>query len=885
MAILLKALLEISAMASLMIVMVIAIRRSMSKRVDPLIMLLLWTMVLVRLCLPVIFASPIHISDLVPKASSIQGTIGELSSVYEPLLDPSDKAPKDMLGNRQSYQAKQSETPSSPLGKAKPLATESHKKPVKNNLSIWEAMTILWAMGIISILFIAIREMILFRRKLLFCKPIVGRQIIKMVEEHKEDAGIKRKVTLLECDFVQSPVVFGYIKPNILLPTAFAREMNWDRLNSILLHEICHIKRHDLFLNYIWLLAKAVHWFNPLVWIAYRLYQDDVEIYCDQMVVNRLSEGNRLTYSESLIEAVRFSRQKGTSLPSAATSLYGSRSKLKERIVRLVKPQKKSRTSACISMLLSIVMLIMGFTTACQKTPNNPIVIGKDGEKLEEMIKSNSGKKHGQTGDTLVTEYALSFQGADKNVTIIIDADVVIPSEKMPVVKVEPYKIPMDQVKAMAEVLFQGNTAYETQIVMTKGELEEKILEFKREISNEEALLERYHSNEETVKNIKDNYEQRIAEYERLHAVAPETHTPKETDWTFHPATYYRDKVEVEGDLAMYENSDQTDTAFQATSIIEGYRGAIQVSHDDIFGGFVFGMGSHASGDFGWWSSEDNKPMDMSREEAIAMVDDALVKMGISHMELFKCTAYGEPELNDNAFSGEEDALKAAASGDSAPIREPVEGENVYSYSMTFVPTYEGIAVRDMSPFHNSGSEHGINHFYENISVNVSNEMITYFNWSNPMEQVEEENDDVATISFKEATEIFEKQMAIEYTIGKLTRSDMEDSDFESFADDEENKVYYEALKGAYGEYEEYLAQIESGDIHITDIELKLMRIRIEDRPGEYRMVPAWIFLGYEELHFKDGKSKLQEPEPGHLYPYAVINAIDGSVINIAEGY
>ena len=53
----------------------------------------------------------------------------------------------------------------------------------------------------------------------------------------------------------------------------------------------------------------------------------------------------------------------------------------------------------------------------------------------------------------------------------------------------------------------------------------------------------------------------------------------------------------------------------------------------------------------------------------------------------------------------------------------------------------------------------------------------------------------------------------------------------------------------------------------------------------EYRMVPAWIFLGYEELHFKDGKSKIQEPEPGQLYPYAVINALDGSIINIAEGY
>jgi hypothetical protein len=127
--------------------------------------------------------------------------------------------------------------------------------------------------------------------------------------------------------------------------------------------------------------------------------------------------------------------------------------------------------------------------------------------------------------------------------------------------------------------------------------------------------------------------------------------------------------------------------------------------------------------------------------------------------------------------------------------------------------------------------------------------------------------------------------MGIEYTIEKLTRYGMEDSDYEAYADDEVNRAYYEAHKGAHEEYQEYLSQIESGDIHITDIELKLMRIRIKDRPGQYRMVPAWIFMGHKEIHFKNGESKVQEPVPGVFFPYAVINAIDGSVINISEGY
>ncbi|NMA95589.1 MAG: hypothetical protein GX974_06075 [Clostridiales bacterium] len=169
--------------------------------------------------------------------------------------------------------------------------------------------------------------------------------------------------------------------------------------------------------------------------------------------------------------------------------------------------------------------------------------------------------------------------------------------------------------------------------------------------------------------------------------------------------------------------------------------------------------------------------------------------------------------------------------------------------------------------------------------VNVNNGTITYLSWGTPMEKVELENDNVAIIEFKEAVELFKKQMGLEYTLEKLTRTGMEDNNYEKFADDEENKAYYEDMKGIYEENKEYLETIESGQIHITDIELKLMRIKIQNRPGEYRMVPAWMFFGHEELHFKDGESKIQEPERGQLYPYAIINALDGSIIDISEGY
>ena len=377
---LLKGVLRISAMASVMILIVIAMRRGMSKRLNPKVMVFLWLMVLIRLCLPITFQSPIHISELIPEPSIVQEAEKYLPSTSKLSGNIVLQTPRNARKPSTPLE-ENSKTPPASLGVTKESNVE-RAKGVTNPISIWSLMTALWIAGIVAILTMAIREAILFKRKLLLCRPIEDMEILQMVEEHLKDYDIDRQVSVLKCNYVQSPGVFGYIKPQILLPDRFTGDMDKGKLNSILLHEICHIERHDLLINYIWLVAKAVHWFNPLVWIAYRLYQDDIELCRDQMVASRVSEDERLEYSASLIEAARFSNQNRDRAPSIATSFYKNTSKLKERVIRLVKPQKKSRGLAMTSMVLAMLMFIMCFTTACKPTPEGPVVVGKDGEKL-----------------------------------------------------------------------------------------------------------------------------------------------------------------------------------------------------------------------------------------------------------------------------------------------------------------------------------------------------------------------------------------------------------------------------------------------------------------------------------------------------------------------
>src|SRR5690606_8191191 len=75
---------------------------------------------------------------------------------------------------------------------------------------------------------------------------------------------------LRETALVESPAVFGLFRPCLLLPHGFAERLEPHEIRHVLLHEAAHLKRRDLVVNWLMALAQAIHWFNPLVWLAFR---------------------------------------------------------------------------------------------------------------------------------------------------------------------------------------------------------------------------------------------------------------------------------------------------------------------------------------------------------------------------------------------------------------------------------------------------------------------------------------------------------------------------------------------------------------------------------------------------------------------------------------
>ena len=152
-------------------------------------------------------------------------------------------------------------------------AYEDGKEP----MTLQTLLAILWAAGVAAMLLWSIVSMGKLRYKLVTAVPM------------------EKGVYL--ADHIDTPFVTGLIRPKIYLPSDLAE--GW--VDPILLHERYHIRRLDPVVKFLYFLALAVHWFNPMVWLAYRLMTRDMEMSCDEAVMKKLSGDARREYAQSLL--------------------------------------------------------------------------------------------------------------------------------------------------------------------------------------------------------------------------------------------------------------------------------------------------------------------------------------------------------------------------------------------------------------------------------------------------------------------------------------------------------------------------------------------------------------------------------------------------------
>lgn len=155
---------------------------------------------------------------------------------------------------------------------------------------------------------------------------------------------------IFETDRIRTPIVLGFIRPRIFIPTGLAQK----ELDYILKHEQVHITRKDYIIKPVAFLAATMHWFNPLIWLCYFLMSKDMEMSCDESVIRQSREDIRASYSHSLLSLS--AKQSGFLIPLA----FGE-SNVKSRIKNVLNYKKPVFwvvfTAVALVIIVSIALI------------------------------------------------------------------------------------------------------------------------------------------------------------------------------------------------------------------------------------------------------------------------------------------------------------------------------------------------------------------------------------------------------------------------------------------------------------------------------------------------------------------------------------------------
>ena len=173
--------------------------------------------------------------------------------------------------------------------------------------------------------------------------------ILLTLQNEQKKTGVITGVSIFKCQFITSPLLLGLRKPKILLPDI---ELSPEELSVIIRHELIHLRQKDVLAKFIILLATALHWYNPIIWLSSKAISLQCEISCDNETMINTNAEQRQQYSETLIGVLRQAKPQTL----FATNFYCSKQSLKNRILSVMDMSIKTPSFAIIGIITVLII-------------------------------------------------------------------------------------------------------------------------------------------------------------------------------------------------------------------------------------------------------------------------------------------------------------------------------------------------------------------------------------------------------------------------------------------------------------------------------------------------------------------------------------------------
>lgn len=306
--------LQISFTTSIVLLLLLFFRWIFGRPYASRMLCILWLIFAIRLIIPVQMTFPDAVT-LTPNTTWME-------TETQPIIEQTQNTPLEVLEENDMV-----------FHDVVPMVDAKHK------INFMDILGVIWFFGAITFLIFHLWVHDRFMKKIRkTSKPVTDAQIIAIYHQQKQLLNIKKQISLCQSKMVQCPMLLGIRHPMIVIPED--EVLSSDTI-FVIRHELIHAKNQDIMRKSIFLLAKCMHWFNPVVHMLAWQGTQEIEMACDHMVVQDLDQEEKRLYGHCILNHISNQIEKNQFF---ATKLTGGKKAMKERIKTLFTKQKKKNT-------------------------------------------------------------------------------------------------------------------------------------------------------------------------------------------------------------------------------------------------------------------------------------------------------------------------------------------------------------------------------------------------------------------------------------------------------------------------------------------------------------------------------------------------------------
>ena len=314
----------------------------------------LWMLVLVRLVLPPALALPTGVGNIVESPHPLRPGYGV------------------------PYSASTTAALTAPEHSGTPTTTPpAETSPVKVPFYVW--LFGLWVAGLLAIAALVGTQVVRIQRRLRSASPLP--QLQPLLSDCMARMGVNGPVALVSSAQIQSPILCGLLRPRICLPAGTVDEFDAESIGPVLLHELAHLKRGDMWVNWVQMLLQTVYWYNPFVLLANLKVRSVRELIVDDAVLSVPGAAMHV-YGDSLLKVAASAPRKWTVAPGLV-GIGEDAAGVQERVKRIADTTRKVHRR--LGLLSAVVLIVAGMVLI-------PQARGKGG--LSRMTKNDAGAQY-----------------------------------------------------------------------------------------------------------------------------------------------------------------------------------------------------------------------------------------------------------------------------------------------------------------------------------------------------------------------------------------------------------------------------------------------------------------------------------------------------------